>query len=187
MVDIAIASGYTVAGVVDSDYYGNTESICNVPVIGNEDTWNYDNYVYFNAVNASPLTTDTHTRNNLKRQKIQDIIDQKKLSCVNLLHSTAVIANTVTLGQGIMVCAGAIVSNYAVLNNHCQIREQSYVAHNASIGCGAVLQVQSYVGANISVGHDCYIAIKGTVLSGKDSTYCLAPNEFVRSCERRVV
>lgn len=185
MADIADMLGYEVMGIVDQDYFGNTDYICNIPVIGNELTWDKKDYVYFNAVNYNPLAS--HQRNNAKRQQLQELASEKQLTCINLIHPAAIVAPTVRLGHNIMICAGAIVSNYATLNSYCQIREQSYIAHNAVIGAGAVVQVQGYVGSEIVVGDNAYIGIKGTVISGKDSTYKLPVNSFVRSCTRCIV
>lgn len=185
MTDICEAMGLTVYGIVDSDYHGNCDEICGVPVIGSEQTFNFDKTsVYFNAVNAMPYTS--HIRNQNKRRMFNQLIETRGLDTVNLIHPTAIIPRTVRMGSNNMVCAQAIIGNNVTIGDHCQIREQSYVAHDARIHNDVVIQVQSYVGAGVEIMSGSYVAVKASIIPyGADRQ--LPENTFIKATERVVL
>lgn len=185
MVNICYLKGLTVRGIVDSDYYKNTDTICNVPVIGSETSYAFDsNAVYFNAVNWSPGSNNA--RNVSKHQLMCNIINHLSLPTTNLVHPTAIVPNTVTIGNNVLIGAYAILGNYVTVGDFAQIREQSYVAHNTNIQERVILQVQGYVGSNIDVGADSYLAVKSAVVSTVDRGV-VPPGTFVRTLERYVI
>lgn len=187
MADIANAMGMEIAGIVDHDYYGNCDNISGIPVIGTEKNFDFSNYVCFHAVNAIPVSHPTFQRNLNKRIMLRAMADKNRLRFVNLIHPTAVVAPTVVMGVGNMICAGAVIANDVVIANHCQIREQSYVAHNATLADDVVLQVQSYVGSGINVGERAFVSIKSTVLSIGDRGGEIPAETFVRATEKYVI
>lgn len=188
MVDICQLTGFDVIGVLDSDYYGNREHICGVPVIGSENTFEFsEDYVYFNAVNLNPSPAP-HTEHNYKKHsKISNLINDHSLKCINLLHPTAIIPGTADLGSNVMVGAYAVIGNNTTIGDFCQIREQSYVAHGARLYNNVVVQVKSYVGANIEVMENCYIAVNATVVSRSGTGGVLPANTFVKTAKRYIV
>lgn len=185
MTDICEAQGLPVAGLVDSDYYGNTDTIGGVPVIGSENTFEFtDQYCYFLAVNWMP--GDSNTRNRNKHAKFVELINDQNLDCVTLKHPTAIIPSTVTIGKNVLVGAYSVIGNYSIIGDFCQIREQSYLAHNSRLHTNVVVQVQSYVGANIQIGNNCYLAVKSSVITrGKSAS--LPAGTFIRANERCVL
>lgn len=185
MADICEAMGLTVYGIVDSDYYGNRDDICGVPVVGSEQTFDFTTPgFYFNAVNAMPYTS--HARNQSKRKMFNQLIETRGLDTVNLIHPTAIIPRTVRMGTNNMVCAQAIIGNNVTIGDHCQVREQSYVAHDARIHNDVVIQVQSYVGAGVEIMSGSYIAVKATIVS-YGAKRQLPENTFIKATERVVL
>lgn len=185
MTDVCEAQGLSVAGIVDSDYYGNTDTIGGVPVIGSEDTFTFtDQYYYFLAVNWMPGTRAE--RNRSKHAEFVALIDDQNLECVSLKHPTAIIPSTVTIGKNVFVGAYSVIGNYSVIGDFCQVREQSYLAHNSRLHTNVIVQVQSYVGANIQIGDNCYLAVKSSVMSrGQSAT--LPAGTFIRANERCIL
>lgn len=186
MTDIADLMGISVAGIVDSDYYGNRDDICGVPVIGTETDFDFSNYVCFHAVSPIPITLPMQRRNTTKRMKLRQLADSHMLDFINLIHPTAVIAPRVKMGMGNLICAGAIISNNVVIGNHCRIREQSFIAHDVWIGDDSTLQAQSYVG-DVKLGARSFVAVKGTVISAVDGIAEVPADTFVRAAERLVI
>jgi len=181
MIDLARLQGYTNLAIVDHDYYGNTNAIEGIPVIGSEQSHRWSaRHDYFMAVNWFPEKTDVQKRNKQKRQRLIGLLAQEKITCVNLLHPTAIIPGTVILGQGLMICAGAIIGNHSVINDFVQIREHAYLAHHARIGHGSVIQVYGYVGSHISLGPDCYVGIRASCVQQNSR---IPDNSFIKSHE----
>lgn len=182
MVDNAHSTGRTVAGIVDSDYYNNTNELSGVPVIGSEDTFEFsDNYDYFLASSWFPENTDVQKRNYNKRKKLISILEDHNIQCINLVHSLALVPDTVTLGNGIMIGAGAILGNQTTVDDFAQIREQSYLAHHAHIGNSSIVQVKCYVGSCVHLGNDSYMGIRSSVVPAQAEPISIPVGSFIKS------
>ena len=90
-----------VAGIVDSDFYGNSEIRNGLPVIGGEDTFDFeaarDQYDFFIGTPWSSLDP----RSKPKRLAYIDLIDRYQLNCATLIHpnSTRRVRLPAVLGQ----------------------------------------------------------------------------------------
>lgn len=182
MTDICQSQGLEVVGILDHDYWLNTEHIGSVPVIGSEQDWNWSTeYSYFIATNWIPSNNPVHQRNQLKRINQIKLLQQQKVQCVNLIHPTAVVPNTCVLGQGVMIGANAVIGNFCHIGDYCQIREQSYLAHSATLGTNVILQVQAYVGTNVVVNDNSYIGIKSSIIPKSTDQLSIPANTFIKS------
>jgi UDP-3-O-[3-hydroxymyristoyl] glucosamine N-acyltransferase len=154
MTDICYASGIEVGGILDHDFWKNTTHIDGVPVIGTEHDFHWSpEYSYFIATNWIPVNNSTHLRNQKKRHTQIQLLEQHHIQCINLIHPSAVVSNTCILGHGIMIGANAVIGNHCRIGNFCQIREQSYLAHSATLK------------ENIVLMKYCWAAMKPTCLS----------------------
>lgn len=91
----------TIHGIIDTDYYGNTESIAGLPVIDSfegleQNLEKYQQYVFFVATNWNPQ----NARDTEKRKNIIKMIKRLGLACVNLIDPPAMLANTLSLAKG---------------------------------------------------------------------------------------
>ena len=86
-----------------------------------------------------------------------------EVNAVNAIHPSAIIASTVKLGLGVMICAGVIINAYSeigdnvILNtgcsidHHCIIEDHVHIAPNATL-CGNVeVWEGALVGANATI------------------------------------
>jgi sugar O-acyltransferase (sialic acid O-acetyltransferase NeuD family) len=79
------------------------------------------------------------------RIKLGEFLKSIGLHPVSLIHSSAIIAKNVTLGEGLQIHAGAIIEtdsrigNYCILNTGSQIDHDTDLADGVEIGPGAVL------------------------------------------------
>jgi UDP-3-O-[3-hydroxymyristoyl] glucosamine N-acyltransferase len=182
MSDLCRAQGLTAIGILDQDYWNNTADIDTIPVIGNEYQFDWsDNYCYFIATNWIPSNDPIHQRNQAKRLKQINLLKQHNVQCINLIHPTAIVPDTCTLGQGIMIGANVIIGNHCAIGDYCQIREQSYLAHSSTLKNNVVLQVQSYTGTNVVVHENSYIGIKSSIIPKNSGQLTIPSNSFVKS------
>jgi len=182
MVDICQLHSLEVFGIVDGDYWNNTTHIDAVPVVGSESQWDWSsNYYYFVATNWTLGTDPVHQRNRQKRINHINLLQQNHIQCINLIHPTAVVPITCTLGNGIMIGANAVLGNHCRIGNHCQIREQSYLAHSATLGNNVILQVQSYIGSHVTVQDHSYVGIKSSIIARSAETLTIPDNSFIKS------
>ena len=159
--------GITVKGIIDSDYWGNTDHVCEVPIIDSEHSF-YDaelldyyqqNFNFFCAVNWLPEQNDVAVRNRQKRKHLLSIIDKYKLPCVSIVDSTARISRHSNLGRGVFVDAGVTVNPHCDIGDFSNIYCDAFVGSNTKIGQNCVIQRQCFITEACTVGDDSYFGL----------------------------
>lgn len=115
-----------------------------------------------------------------KRREIVNKLGEREY--LTVIHSKAVLAESVKLGFGTVVMAGAIINPYAIVGNHCIINTGASIDHDCIINdfvhiaphctlCGEVeVGEGTWVGAGttviqgIHIGNNCYIGAGSVVL-----------------------
>jgi hypothetical protein len=167
LIDVAIHH-YDLAGIVDDNYYGNTHTLDNLPVIGTEKNIDvvlleYPGAVFF-AVPALRNATDWSLINPRRAAMIK-VAEDRQLCLINLIDSTAVVPETTVLGKNIFVGAYTVFQNHVTVEDYAFIKEQVCVAHNSIIKKNANLSTQCYIGSDVVIGENSYIGIKGAVIA----------------------
>ena len=110
---------------------------------------------------------------------------------MTIVHPKAILANTVVLGQGTVVMAGAVLNPYVKVANHCIINTGASIDHDCIIHdfvhiaphcilCGEVeVEDGTWVGAGttviqgIHIGKNCFIGAGSVVVKDiPDGTLC---------------
>ena len=186
-VDVCRRANIPVTGIMDSDYYGNTDSICGVPVIDTED--NIENYYnkkirmwtnsFFIATNWDPSRRDDVTlRNNDKRDKFKELLNRyPDIRLQNIVDPLAVVPKDVELGGGNYVGAGAVIEPGVKIGKHTQIWYQTIVGHETEIGEDCTLQRRSGIwGGNM--GNHVYLSI-GAIYGGNYKDSYIGDNAWI--------
>jgi hypothetical protein len=147
-VDVCQLNGITVAGIMDSDYHGNTDQLDGIPVIASEhelaDAEQLDyyrhNFNFFCATTWMPETTAVHQRNREKRQRLIDLMDALELPAVSLIDPWARIASTAEIGRGVFVDCFVIVEAGCRLDDYSTVYGQSGIGHHTRIMRNSVIQ-----------------------------------------------
>jgi len=173
-VDVCQRANIPVTGIMDSDYYGNTDSICGIPVIDTEE--NIENYYnkklrlwtnsFFIATNWDPsgLNKEVTERDNQKRQRLIELAEKHQVRLQNIVDPLAVVPDSVELGGGNYIGAGAILEPNVKLGRYTQVWYQAIVGHEVEVGQDCVLNRRIGVwGTNI--GNHVYMGI-GSVYGG---------------------
>jgi hypothetical protein len=90
LIDIADEMGVEIAGIFDKYFYGNTESVDDIPFIGNEemitndDIKKYDFVLSSNYAGHSNLKNFEHNGDNLRKRRIR-IFKERNLPMANLI------------------------------------------------------------------------------------------------------
>lgn len=159
--------GINVVGIIDKDYYGNTEEIGGIPVIDSEDAFDdpvmakeyRDNYDFFCAVNWMPMTDPVTVRNREKRTRLLNLIDQHDLGCATIIDPRAKVSPTAKIGRGVYIDAWCLVDPGV------SIGDFTHMWSYASVGFGC------HVGRNCVIQRSCNM----THVTLEDEVY-LAPN-----------
>ncbi|MHB1196525.1 MAG: acetyltransferase [Lutibacter sp.] len=109
---------------------------------------------------------------NRLRQKIAHLIESKGKSIDTLIHSTASISKTSTIGNGtfinknVTVNALAIIGKNVILNTGCIVEHECVLADAVHIAPGAVLAGNVTIGERTFVGANA--VLKQGIIVGKD-------------------
>lgn len=163
--------GIHVEGIVDSDYFGNTEHMYGIPIIGSETNFDFDavrdTHVFF--VGQSAYIKDQRTVD--KRLHYIDLIEKLNLHCATLIHPVTEILNDVIIEPGCLIgfCTG--IGWTVRIGKHSQLHAFSMVAHHTTIGHNTILSPHTscmpytVIGNNVTIGPGA-----GIVRTGRGST-----------------
>jgi UDP-3-O-[3-hydroxymyristoyl] glucosamine N-acyltransferase len=133
-------------------------------VIGSELSFDFaenkDKFNFFVAVSVMP----TIQRNKQRRLDFIQIVDNHNLQCATLIHPTANIFDTATIGAGSFVGFCSAVSSYCQIGQHCQIQSMSVIGHHSTFGHNSVLDRTAYIIGNARVGSNVNIGFGSAVV-----------------------
>lgn len=162
-IDAAHRQGYTIAGIIDQDYFGNTTELHGLSVIGSEVEFNdleklkhyRDNFDFFIATN---WTIDPSQKRDFdKRQRQINLVKQLNIRCINLIDPTTAISGNVKLGQGIFIGSHVAIEPDVQIDDFVQIWYQVGIGHSSKIGENTIIQRQC--GLSAIIGKNCYIGM----------------------------
>jgi UDP-3-O-[3-hydroxymyristoyl] glucosamine N-acyltransferase len=167
--DAAQRQGIQVEGILDSDYYGNTQQYQGITVVGTElELSKYQkDYDFFIATNSSPGLS--HARDVIKRKKLIELVQAHDIKCLNLIDPTAYTGSNVKLGHGIFIGFNSYIEHGVSIGNHSQIHYGTGISHDCVIGSNTIVQRKSGLG-NVSIGNNTYIGMWVNVFSEKHIT-----------------
>lgn len=150
--------GITVAGIIDDNYFGNKDAVCNVPYIGSEKTFDFNNlkdkYQFFVAASVVPVFDYSKTR----RFEFIDLCNQHELELATLRNKTCEVSKSVVACPGSYIGFGACVGYGCTLKPHSQIHSHALLAHDSVLGNNSIIErtamVASYtiIGDNVHIG-----------------------------------
>jgi len=80
--------------------------------------------------------------------------------------SSAAVGRHVTLGDGCIVCPGAMVEPHAVLGDGVIVRSRAYVGHHARVEGGAYFAPGATVSGDVRIGERAFVGTNATVRDG---------------------
>lgn len=83
------------------------------------------------------------------------------------IHPRAIIAQSVQLGRGVMVAAGAVVNPDAVLGEHVIVNTGCTIDHDSVVGDFSHIAPGAHLAGGVTIGRETLIGIGATVIEGK--------------------
>lgn len=169
-------SGYRIIGILDKHYWGNTDSICGIPVIGSEDelldpTSKWRKYNFFPA-NWWDGKQAAHgfDADKLRQDRIK-LLDDTGVRVVNLIsrgvhwfHGR----KNIKLGKGILILANSSISGNTEIGDYSVVDWEVKLV-NTKLGRNTIVGVDSIL-AHADVGNNVRIGVRSVVLSRKKLT-----------------
>jgi sugar O-acyltransferase (sialic acid O-acetyltransferase NeuD family) len=167
--------GTEILGLVDSDREKAGKSLLGAPIIGGDEAVaEYAPGDIWLAIGLGPIS---------QRRKLFDAFKDHAYEFANVIHPAATIADSVQLGEGVQIMAGAIIQADArigdnviintgatidhdcVIGGHVHIAPGATLAGSVRIGAGSLVGAGSTILENVGVGKDCIIAGGAVVIS----------------------
>jgi len=103
--------------------------------------------------------------NNPVRERIFHMLHTGGAQIVSLIHPQAVISDSVRIGRGVAVMAGAVVNHSAVLEDGVIVNTCSSVDHDCHIGAFTHISVGAHLAGTVTVGGNTFIGAGATVIN----------------------
>jgi len=97
------------------------------------------------------------------RRRVAESLAARGGSFLTLVHPTAVVASTATLGAGTIICPGAVVSDSVVLGRSVLVNYHASLAHDAAAGDYAVLSPSAALGGGARLAADVFLGLHASV------------------------
>ena len=101
------------------------------------------------------------------RRRVAEDLLERKATFISLIHPTAIVAGTAMIGDGSILCPGAIVSDAARLGRFVLMNYHTSIGHDASVGDYAVLSPYATLGGNAHIADDVFLGMHASVGPGK--------------------
>jgi|688.fasta_scaffold141998_2 serine acetyltransferase len=162
-LETAERQGYKVAGIMDKDYFGNTQQLFDIPIIASELDfddpdklfWWKNNYNFFICVNWS--SDKVHTRDKQKRRYLIDLVRKHNIEIQNIVDPTAYVSRFTKLGQGIYIGPLVSIEPDCEIHDFVQIYNQVGLGHGSIVGENSILQ--RGVTCTAHIGKDTYLSM----------------------------
>ena len=100
------------------------------------------------------------------RKSIVQTLRGKRAHFTNIIHPTAIIANSAQIGEGVVICAFAFVSSFTKIGNHAHINVSSSIGHDSVLGDFCSLSAHVDITGNVTVGERVFFGTGAAVLPG---------------------
>jgi acetyltransferase EpsM len=105
--------------------------------------------------------------NNIVRQKMTEELLRVSAKFVTLIHPSAVISPSASLGEGTVVLPNAVVNSDAVIGRHVIINTSSVIEHDNIIEDYVHISPGTILTGNVQVGNGTHIGAGSTIIPGK--------------------
>jgi len=146
IIDILKAEGITVDALIDDD--PNVKELIGYSVL-------------HNSLKLSPMIVSIGI--NATRKKV---VERLQCEFGKAIHPSAIISDSVTIGEGTVVMHGAIIQPCAVIGKHSIINTGASVDHDCVIGDYTHIAPRSTLCGNVQVGEGTWIGAGSVVIPG---------------------
>jgi len=176
-IDALLRRGVGVIGCVDSDPARYGDTILGVPVLGGDDEvreYAPDSVRLINGLGTIAVATS--------RRALFLRFKDMGYSFAGIVHPSAVVADSVILGEGAQIMAGAviqpgvrigdnaIINTRASVDHDCTISDHVHIAPGCAISGGVTIGEASHIGCGaviiqgLSIGRECVIGAGAAVI-----------------------
>jgi len=97
------------------------------------------------------------------RRHVAEDLESRRSQFLTLIHPTAIVAPTATIGTGSILCPYSIVSDAAQVGRFTLLNYHTSLGHNATTGDFAVLSPYATLGGAAHIGDDVFLGLHASV------------------------
>jgi sugar O-acyltransferase (sialic acid O-acetyltransferase NeuD family) len=101
------------------------------------------------------------------RRRVAEDLEARGGEFLTLIHPTAIVAPTASIGTGSILCPYSIVSDSAQVGRFGLLNYHASLAHDAAVGDYAVLSPYATLGGGAFIGDDVFLGLHASVGPGK--------------------
>ena len=148
--------GYSISAVVESlDRSKAGERLEGLPIVWIDDIGKYvDSHVGICALGTT------------RRALFIEQVSARGLHFVTLVHPTAQVSSTSTLGRGTLASRGSIVAAHTKIGPHVVINRGCLIGHHVQIGAFSTISPGANIAGNTRIGAAVYIGMGSIILNG---------------------
>jgi UDP-perosamine 4-acetyltransferase len=158
VLDILRSAGtHRVIGFLDADTTLTDTEVGGVPVLG--------------QVNLLPRLKHQKIRgaiiaigDNRVRVSYARLVLDAGLELINAIHPAATVAQTVTLGQNVVIAAGAVVCTEAKIGDSAIVNTGAVIDHECAVGAGAHICPGALLAGRVRTGEGAFVGLGAKVL-----------------------
>ncbi len=159
ILDLIFELDHQCAGFLDDNKSLYGKSINGIEIIGSlSEALNYKDTYFINGI-GSPS-------NFLQKEKIITSTNIPRERFLTLIHPSASISKTATLGVGSVIFQNVVISSNAKIGNHVVILPNSVISHDDEIGDYACIASGVCISGLVKVGKLCYLGTGSLVKEG---------------------
>jgi UDP-perosamine 4-acetyltransferase len=163
IIETIKASGdYHIVGITDNDPLKKKMLVGGVPVIGNDEVLHH---YYKKGVRRAFISLgsvdDTKARINLYK-----MLMEIGFELINVIHYSALISSSVTLGTGNAIMAGSIINAHTILGSNCIINTGTIIEHDCIIHDHAHIATGAKIAGGVTIQEGSHIGLGALVKQG---------------------
>jgi sugar O-acyltransferase (sialic acid O-acetyltransferase NeuD family) len=101
------------------------------------------------------------------RRRVAEYLLSRGAEFLTLVHPTAIVAATATLGEGAILCPYSVVSDSVTVGRFVILNYHSSMGHDARAGDFSVLSPHATLGGRAAIAEDVFLGLHATVGPGK--------------------
>jgi sugar O-acyltransferase (sialic acid O-acetyltransferase NeuD family) len=152
--DAAYTKEWEVAGFLDSNPAALDKHTCEFGILGDPSTYSPSGDDLFVLAIGDPKT----------KLRLCKSLKERGASFTTLLHPTVVIGRDCRIGEGCVLCPGAVLTTNVSLGNFVIINVHSTVGHDSVIGDGSTLSAHNDVTGNVVLGEGVFLGTHACIL-----------------------
>lgn len=163
VLDILIAQNkiserWKILGFIDENPKLKGKVLNGYPVLGSFD--------WFSKADTKETIVVCAIGDNVSKKKVVEKAKSLGLKFANVVHPSVVMTDFVTLGEGVIICAGCILTNQITIGNHVIINLDVTIGHDAIIKDFCTLSPGVHISGRNKIGEGANIGTGAVTIQG---------------------